>query len=121
LIDNGLKYSENGPVVVRATDEGDELRIDVVDKGIGIVSSDVPGIFERFRQVDTSATRAHGGTGVGLYICAQLVRMHDGTIWVDSTWGKGSMFSFTLPRRTVTSDVVRITAPDSAPEFRRGA
>jgi signal transduction histidine kinase len=121
LIDNGLKYSESSPVIVRATDEGDELRIDVVDKGIGIVSSDVPGIFERFRQVDTSATRAHGGTGVGLYICAQLVRMHDGTIWVDSTWGKGSMFSFSLPRRTVTSDVVRITAPDSASEFRRGA
>ncbi|HET7483697.1 MAG TPA: ATP-binding protein [Actinomycetota bacterium] len=121
LIDNGLKYSEDTPVTVRATDDGDELRIDVVDKGTGIVSSDIPGIFERFRQVDTSATRQHGGTGVGLYLCAQLITMHDGNIWVDSTWGKGSMFSFTLPRRTVTSDVVRITASDAASEFRRGA
>lgn len=111
LIDNALKYSEEpAPVTVRASDEGDELRFDIIDKGIGIVSSDIPGIFERFRQVDGSQTRAHGGTGVGLYLCAQLARMHDGDIWVDSTWGKGSSFGFSLPRRVITSDVLRITS-----------
>jgi len=115
LIDNGLKYSQApAPVTVRAADEGDELRIDVIDKGVGIVSSDIPGIFERFRQGDGSATRAHGGTGVGLYLCAQLARMHDGDIWVDSTWGKGSSFGFSLPRRPITSDVVRITSSEEA-------
>ncbi|MBW3595248.1 MAG: GAF domain-containing protein [Actinobacteria bacterium] len=121
LIDNGLKYSDApAPVVVRASDEGDELRLDVIDKGIGIVSSDIPGIFERFRQVDGSATRSHGGTGVGLYLCAQLARMHDGEIWVDSTWGKGSSFGFSLPRRAITSDVVRITSSEDA-GINRGA
>ena len=111
LIDNGLKYSEAPtPVTVRASDDGDELRFDIIDKGMGIVSSDIPGIFERFRQIDGSATRSHGGAGVGLYLCAQLARMHDGDIWVDSTWGKGSTFGFSLPRRAITSDVLRITS-----------
>jgi signal transduction histidine kinase len=109
LIENALKYSEGpNPVTIKAVDDGEELRIDIIDKGVGIVSSDIPGIFERFRQVDASSTREHGGTGVGLYLCAQLVRMHNGRIWVDSTWGKGSTFSFTLPRRADTSDVVHI-------------
>jgi len=111
LIDNGLKYSDApAPVAVRASEDGDELRIDVIDKGVGLVSSDIPTIFERFRQVDGSATRSHGGTGVGLYLCAQLARMHEGEIWVDSTWGKGSTFSFSLPRRVAAGDVLRITS-----------
>ena len=109
LIENALKYSEGPePVTIRATEDGEDLRIDVTDKGVGIVSSDIPGIFERFRQVDASSTREHGGTGVGLYLCAQLVRMHHGKIWVESTWGKGSTFSFSIPRRAVPGDVVHI-------------
>ena len=115
LVENGLKYSDApAPVIVRAGDDGDDLRFDVIDRGIGIVSSDIPRVFERFRQVDASSTREHGGTGVGLYLCAQLVRMHEGRIWADSTWGKGSTFSFALPRRTVSSDVVRIRNRDQA-------
>lgn len=110
LVENALKYSEAPePVVVRASDEGETLRLDVIDKGQGIVSSDIPHIFERFRQVDGSSTRAHGGTGVGLYLCAQLVRVHGGRIWVDSTWGKGSTFSFSLSRRPVANEVVKIS------------
>lgn len=109
LIENALKYSEAPtPVIVRAADEGDSLRVDVIDRGVGMVSSDTPHIFDRFRQVDGSSTREHGGTGVGLYLCAQLIRVHDGRIWVDSTWGKGSTFSFSLPRRAIRSDVVKI-------------
>ena len=109
LIENALKYSEApNPVVVRATAEGDTLQVDVIDRGVGMVSSDIPHIFDRFRQVDGSSTREHGGTGVGLYLCAQLIRVHDGRIWVDSTWGKGSTFSFSLPHRSIRSDVVKI-------------
>jgi signal transduction histidine kinase len=115
LVDNALKYSEApSPDVGRASDDDDELRVDVIDKGLGIVSSDIPHIFERFKQVDASSTREHGGTGVGLYLCAQLVRVHNGRIWVDSTWGKGSTFSFALPRRAVTADVVRIRKQQAA-------
>ena len=121
MIDNGLKYSDApSPVLVKVTDNDDDLRFEVIDKGIGIVSSDIPDIFERFRQIDGTATREKGGTGVGLYLCAQLVRMHDGEIWVDSTWGKGSTFGFSLPRRAITSDVVRITAAEET-RFSRGA
>jgi len=109
LIENALKYSESpAPVIIKASDEGDELRVDVSDRGVGMVSSDLPHIFDRFRQVDGSSTREHGGTGVGLYLCAQLIRVHDGRIWADSTWGKGSTFSFSLPRRAIRSNVVTI-------------
>lgn len=112
LIENALKYSEApAAVTVRATDEGDGLRVDVIDKGVGMVSSDLPHIFDRFRQVDGSSTREHGGTGVGLYLCAQLIRVHEGHIWADSTWGKGSTFSFSLPKRAIRSGVVSISAP----------
>jgi signal transduction histidine kinase/putative methionine-R-sulfoxide reductase with GAF domain len=115
LIENALKYSEApGPVVVRASDEKDSLRVDVIDRGVGMVSSDIPHIFDRFRQVDGSSTREHGGTGVGLYLCAQLIRVHDGRIWVDSAWGKGSTFSFSLPRRSIRSDVVKIGGSETA-------
>lgn len=109
LLQNALKYSDDSkPVTVRATDEGEHLRVDVVDRGMGILSSDIPRIFERFRQVDSSSTRAHEGAGVGLYLCQQLVRMHDGRIWMESVWGKGSTFSFTLPLRPLRGQVVRI-------------
>ncbi|HVL65068.1 MAG TPA: ATP-binding protein, partial [Actinomycetota bacterium] len=100
LVDNALKYSDApAPVVVRAwlDEEADRLRIDVVDRGAGIISSDIPHIFERFRQIDSSSTRRHGGTGVGLYLCLRLVRAHEGRIWVESAWGKGSTFSIALP------------------------
>lgn len=115
LIDNALKYSSGPtPVIVRATEDDDQLRIDVVDKGVGLVSTDIAHIFERFRQVDASSTREHGGTGVGLYLCSQLVRVHNGRIWVDSMWGKGSTFSFALPRGAITGSVVRIRSSQAA-------
>lgn len=108
LIENALKYSEEPEsVTIRVSDDEEELRIDVIDKGMGLVSSDIPHIFERFRQLDSSSTRRHGGTGVGLYLCAQLVRVHGGHITVDSIWGKGSTFTFTIPCRS-TKKVVHI-------------
>ncbi|MDQ3619454.1 MAG: ATP-binding protein [Actinomycetota bacterium] len=109
LIENALKYSESPtPVTVRVSREEDELRVDIIDQGLGLVSSDIPHIFERFHQVDSSSTREQGGTGVGLYLCSQLVKVHGGRIWVDSTWGKGSTFSFSLPSRSTGRKVVRL-------------
>lgn len=113
LVENALKYSdESKPVRVRAAERGDQMILQVIDWGIGIVSQDLPHIFDRFRQVDGSSTRAHGGTGVGLYLCAQLIRMHDGQITVDSTWGKGSSFSLSLPRKNAADAVARLEPPD---------
>ena len=108
LVENALKYSEEPEVVtVRVAADEEELRVDVIDNGVGLVSSDIPHIFERFRQLDSSSTRRHGGTGVGLYLSAQLVRVHGGHITVDSIWGKGSTFTFSIPRRS-TKKVVHI-------------
>ena len=109
LIDNAFKYSDNPePVTIQVAEDDNELRFDVVDRGIGIVSSDIPNIFERFHQVDGSSTREHGGTGVGLYLCSQLLQVHDGRIWVDSAWGKGSTFSFTIPRGAQRNELVNM-------------
>lgn len=109
LVENALKYSdESNPVRVRAAAQPDQLVLQVVDRGVGIVSQDLPHIFDRFRQIDGSSTRAHGGTGVGLYLCAQLIRMHKGDIAVDSTWGKGSTFTIALPRRDTADEVTAL-------------
>lgn len=113
LVENALKYSEAPEgVTVKIAEEEDELRVDVIDKGMGLVSSDIPHIFERFRQLDSSSTRRHGGTGVGLYLSAQLVRVHGGNIQVDSIWGKGSTFTFTIPRRS-TKKVTHINGANA--------
>ena len=113
LVENALKYSEEPETVtVRIAEDEDELRVDVIDKGMGLVSSDIPHIFERFRQLDSSSTRRHGGTGVGLYLSAQLVKVHGGDIMVDSIWGKGSTFTFTIPRRS-TKKVTHINGTNA--------
>lgn len=99
LIDNALKYSEAGtPVTVELTPADEELRITVVDRGMGIFSGDLPRLFRAFGQLDSRSTRRHGGTGVGLYVCKTLVDSLGGRIWADSTLGKGSKFSFTIPK-----------------------
>jgi signal transduction histidine kinase len=97
LLDNALKYTE-GEVVVTVVDQDDEVEIRVDDSGPGIYSGDVPQLFERFRQLDGSSTRAHGGTGLGLYICRRLVELQGGRIWCDSRLGVGSRFAFTVPK-----------------------
>ena len=73
--------------------------ISVADTGIGIKPEDLGKLFQPFRQLDTGLTRQHEGTGLGLAICRRLVELLGGTISVESEWGKGSTFSFTLPAR----------------------
>ena len=97
LVDNALKYSE-GEVTVEIQDRGEEVEVAVVDHGPGIFSGDVPRLFERFFQLDGASTRAHGGTGIGLYVARRLVEAHGGKIWCESRLGVGSRFAFTLPR-----------------------
>jgi signal transduction histidine kinase len=77
------------------------ITIAVTDEGSGIYSRDITRIFEPFTQVDGSATRAQGGTGVGLYVCRTLAETLGGRIEVDSVLGKGSTFLVVLPRTAV--------------------
>ena len=72
-------------------------RISVADTGIGIKPEDLGKLFQPFRQLDTGLTRQHEGTGLGLAICKRLVERLGGAIAVESEWGKGSTFPFTLP------------------------
>jgi len=98
LLTNGVKYThENGSVSVEARPQGDLVELWVTDTGIGISKEDLDKIFQRFTQVDSSATRSQGGTGLGLAITRELVELHGGSIRVQSKLGKGSSFIFTLP------------------------
>ena len=98
LLDNAAKFSDTGsPVTVEISSDGEHVTVTVADEGSGIFSGDLPRLFERFHQIDGTATRAHGGTGIGLYICKTLVEAHGGHIGVHSALGKGSSFRFTLP------------------------
>lgn len=99
LLDNACKYSEaDDPVEVEITDGPEKVELSVKDEGVGILSEDVESLFTRFHQVDTSSTREHGGTGVGLYISKAFVDAHKGAIRVNSVWKKGSTFRVFLPR-----------------------
>jgi signal transduction histidine kinase len=99
LVDNAVKYSPRGSrVTVRARGEADTLALDVEDSGIGIASEHLPRIFEKFYTVDGGLARRVGGTGVGLYLVREILRLHNGTVEVRSEPGRGSVFSVRLPR-----------------------
>jgi signal transduction histidine kinase len=97
LIDNGIKFTESGEVEFGYKVEADSLRFFVKDTGIGIAERDCERIFERFHQLDNRTIRAYEGTGLGLSIAQHYVRILGGSLDVDSTPGKGSTFSFTIP------------------------
>jgi len=98
LISNAVKFSPPGACVrvSSAAREGEAL-FEVADEGRGIPTANLESIFERFQQVDASDSREKGGTGLGLAICQTIVEHHGGRIWVNSTAGVGSTFSFVLP------------------------
>ena len=99
LLCNAVKFTENGGrITVSTEDSPEELILRISDTGIGIKPEDIDRIFDRFAQVDSSATRAHGGAGVGLDLVRRFVTLHSGRVWVESEYGCGSTFIFTLPK-----------------------
>lgn len=99
LLSNAVKYSpEGGTITVEARDGDDSVSVSVSDEGIGIPPEHLDKIFIRFHRVDNRDTRQAGGTGIGLYLVKHLVDAHHGTIGVSSEPGKGSTFTFTLPK-----------------------
>jgi signal transduction histidine kinase len=98
LLDNAIKYSpDGGRIDVTLARENGHLRFTVRDQGLGIPQSEQDRIFEKFYRLDAAMTRGVGGSGLGLYICRELVERMDGRIWVSSEPGSGSSFSFELP------------------------
>ena len=99
LVDNAVKYSpDGGHIEVRLAPHDGHVRVTVEDEGLGIPAGEQLQIFEKFHRLDPNLTRGVGGTGLGLYICRELLHRMNGEIWVQSEVGRGSTFVFELPR-----------------------
>jgi len=99
LLSNAVKYSpDGGEIVVSTRVEGNTAHVVVRDHGMGIPKAALETIFERYGRVESLATRHIQGTGLGLPIVRQIVQLHGGAVWVESTVGEGSVFHVTLPR-----------------------
>ncbi len=97
LIENAIKYTEEGEVNVSLKQKSEHVIIEVQDTGIGIPESHIPRIFERFYVVDKSRSKKLGGTGLGLSIVKHIVMLHNGRVEVESVYGSGTKFTVILP------------------------
>ncbi|MFQ5576336.1 MAG: GAF domain-containing protein [Anaerolineae bacterium] len=97
LVNNALKFTDRGEVRIECRVDNDQMVTRVADTGMGIKPEDMDKLFEAFRQIETGLTRRHDGTGLGLAICQKLLTLLGGDIQVESEWGAGSAFTFTLP------------------------
>ena len=104
LVQNSIRHTPpDGTIRIRAVDTGDEVELQVIDDGEGIPARDLPRLFERTYRPDQSRSRNSGGAGLGLSIAKGIVEAHGGRIWVEREPGKGSVFSFTLPKAQATT------------------
>jgi two-component system CheB/CheR fusion protein len=114
LLDNALKFTDVGRIVVRAAAEADGLCLTVSDTGIGIDPDHMQRLFEAFSPGDASLTRNHDGAGIGLALCRRLCDLLGGSIAVESRWGIGSTFTVRVPVRWVTAGRARVAAAAGA-------
>ncbi len=112
LLDNAVKFTAEGHVLVEASYVDDRVRIDVTDTGVGLSAQERKRLFQPFTQADSSVTRRFGGTGLGLVISKRLVELMGGSMGLESEPGKGSRFYFTLPCGVAPQGV---RAPASSP------
>ena len=106
LLSNAFKFSDphEGQVWIRLASKEHSIELEVEDNGIGIPRNQLERIFDRFTQVESSATRRYEGSGIGLALVKEIVMLHEGTIAVESDLDRGSIFTITLPRGNVTAD-----------------
>ena len=102
LISNAVKYSPGGgQVIVNVTplqEDPDVVQFSVADRGLGIPADQIGRLFQKFARVDSGKAKDIKGSGLGLWICAEIIKAHGGKIWVESEMGKGSTFKFTVRR-----------------------
>lgn len=98
LIDNAIKYTDRGEIVISLYDKSEWIEIGIKDTGIGIPASHIDRIFERFYVVNKSRSKKFGGTGLGLSIVKHIVLLHNGKIRVESRLGEGTKFTILLPK-----------------------
>jgi PAS domain S-box-containing protein len=100
LLSNAFKFTFEGEIAVRVRDAGVAVEMTVSDTGIGIPPDELPRMFERFHRVENARGRSHEGSGIGLALVSEMVKLHGGSIDVDSTPGKGTSFLVRIPKGT---------------------
>ena len=97
LVGNAIKFTDAGEVVIKVAPGNGSFSVAVHDTGPGIPLADQDKLFEEFQQADNSITKVKGGTGLGLAIARRIIELHGGRLWVDSSPGNGSIFTFEIP------------------------
>jgi PAS domain S-box-containing protein len=97
LVSNAFKFTFAGKIAVSLQQVGDEVQLRVLDTGVGIPRQELPRVFERFHRIENSRSRTHEGSGIGLAFVHELVKLHGGSIRVESRLGKGTRFIVTVP------------------------
>jgi len=97
LLSNAFKYTLSGSVLLKLAERGDRVELSVTDTGEGIPGDELPRLFERFHRVEGTRGRTHEGTGIGLALVRELVKLHNGSVSVTSTVGQGSTFTVSIP------------------------
>ena len=113
LIENAIKYTPSGEVVVNITGDDKQISISVKDSGIGIPTEDIPHLFQKFYRVDNSDTREIGGTGLGLYLSRRLAEAISGNLRVESKYKEGSTFYLEIPRMNSSEAKQRLESAET--------
>lgn len=113
LIENAIKYTPSGEVVVNITGDDKQISISVKDSGIGIPAEDIPHLFQKFYRVDNSDTREIGGTGLGLYLSRRLAEAMSGNLRVESKYKEGSTFYLEIPRMSSSDAKQRLESAEA--------
>ncbi len=115
LIENAIKYTSSGEVLVNVSGDDKQVSVSVKDSGIGIPAEDLPHLFQKFYRVDNSDTREIGGTGLGLYLSRRLAEAMSGNLRVESEYKHGSTFYLEIPRVSNTEAKHRLNSTDDQP------
>ena len=97
LLSNAIRFTQKGHITVRTENEGNAVKISVLDSGPGIKEEDMDRLFQKFEQLSPARDRIPGGTGLGLAISMEIIEAHKGRIWAESVHGKSTTFFFVLP------------------------
>ena len=113
MIENAIKYTPSGEVVVNVTGDDKQISVSVKDSGIGIPAEDIPHLFQKFYRVDNSDTREIGGTGLGLYLSRRLAEAMSGNLRVESKYKEGSTFYLEIPRMSSSEAKQRLESAEA--------
>jgi signal transduction histidine kinase/ActR/RegA family two-component response regulator len=114
LVDNAIKFTPQGVVLIAVKAQGDRLRFEVKDSGRGIPRERQQHVFRRFEHADVQTNRAYGGTGLGLTLCEKLVTLHGGQIGVESQEGRGALFWFEVPLQSAQAMDLSVPMTDDS-------